>query len=780
MARIQETFLFTPTSVPGCQLWLDGADPNGTGVLPANNGTVSTWVDKSGRVNNGTTTAGTLTYSTQSRGVVFNGSSYYSVPNNTFPTGNTNYSFFIVASTGLANFYWFLGAGVTSAGQAIGYVTYPNGTIENGWWTTNFTTAAGTVLPNQTTLLESIYSSPTLTTLVNGSSRASSSSLGSRNNPAGPNVIGARPDSTSGSVIQAFVGVMNEIILFASGVSLAQQQQIEGYLAWKWGLQDNLPSNHPFKSYRPLAQTPFPTAVPRMPTVTQTLPVFAPTQISGCSFWLDAADTTSMTLSGTTLTQWRDKSSNAYVGTAVASPALATVNGLPAVTFNGSSQYINFGDVADLGSNQLNLFVVSRFNTSADGTLVAKSYYGEQAYRYSLLRAGGALTPLLQALGGPQGSGIADTNTSTRLLSWTWDRSTVILYQNGTSVFSTAYSSAATFDSAQFLLIGAYNYDVGGGVPPTPGLYLNGSINEILFYFTTLTTAQRQQVEGYLAWKWGLVSSLPNGHPYKTLQIAPFPFSVTPIRGALGQWVPTQVSGCQLWLDAADPTTISLSGTNITQWNDKSGNTNTAIAGTSTYPTYTRNALNGQPIVGLRGTNDYFLVSNNFTTTAFPSITYFIVINPAASQQNNEYAGILSTDTPAAFGRTLGFGAGNWQQEYYSGFTNITPYSTNAWSLVSLGFVGTSSAIFCLNGVPYAATASGTGTNTTGFKIGSYNDTGGYGTYNANFDCGEILVYGGSLSVSQRQQVEGYLAWKWGLVGNLPGNHPFKLFPPPP
>ena len=44
----------------------------------------------------------------------------------------------------------------------------------------------------------------------------------------------------------------------------------------------------------------------------------------------------------------------------------------------------------------------------------------------------------------------------------------------------------------------------------------------------------------------------------------------------------------------------------------------------------------------------------------------------------------------------------------------------------------------------------------------------------------EVLVYNTALSVAQRQQVEGYLAWKWGLQSNLPANHPFKLFPPSP
>ena len=38
---------FDPRSVPGCSLWLDGADPAGTGVLPANGTTLTTWKDKS-------------------------------------------------------------------------------------------------------------------------------------------------------------------------------------------------------------------------------------------------------------------------------------------------------------------------------------------------------------------------------------------------------------------------------------------------------------------------------------------------------------------------------------------------------------------------------------------------------------------------------------------------------------------------------------------------------------------------------------------------------------
>jgi hypothetical protein len=35
-------------------------------------------------------------------------------------------------------------------------------------------------------------------------------------------------------------------------------------------------------------------------------------------------------------------------------------------------------------------------------------------------------------------------------------------------------------------------------------------------------------------------------------------------------------------------------------------------------------------------------------------------------------------------------------------------------------------------------------------------------------------VYTSFLTTTEIEQVEGYLATKWGLLGNLPPNHPYK------
>jgi hypothetical protein len=48
-----------------------------------------------------------------------------------------------------------------------------------------------------------------------------------------------------------FKGVMCEFIVFNTPLTTSQIQEIQGYLAWKWGVNSNLPSNHPYFSSAP-------------------------------------------------------------------------------------------------------------------------------------------------------------------------------------------------------------------------------------------------------------------------------------------------------------------------------------------------------------------------------------------------------------------------------------------------------------------------------------------------------------------------------------------------
>jgi hypothetical protein len=80
-------------------------------------------------------------------------------------------------------------------------------------------------------------------------------------------------------------------------------------------------------------------------------------------------------------------------------------------------------------------------------------------------------------------------------------------FYDGTQV-GTFTPASATFNFTKFSL----GRTIGGGN------LLNGVINESIAFTTALTAVQRQQMEGYLAWKWGLQNNLPPTHAYSKVR----------------------------------------------------------------------------------------------------------------------------------------------------------------------------------------------------------------------------------------------------------------------
>jgi hypothetical protein len=66
------------------------------------------------------------------------------------------------------------------------------------------------------------------------------------------NLTGTTTVELSAAIGRFFVGRMYEVILYSSPLTDSQRQQLEGYLAWKWGLQSSLPSStHPYRTFKP-------------------------------------------------------------------------------------------------------------------------------------------------------------------------------------------------------------------------------------------------------------------------------------------------------------------------------------------------------------------------------------------------------------------------------------------------------------------------------------------------------------------------------------------------
>jgi hypothetical protein len=79
------------------------------------------------------------------------------------------------------------------------------------------------------------------------------------------------------------------------------------------------------------------------------------------------------------------------------------------------------------------------------------------------------------------------------------------VWLNGTEVSKTFYCPSES--SGNF-----YPFYVGGGVLGECPAY---ELAESMIFQYLLTDAERQRIEGYLAWKWGLRHPLPANHPYK-------------------------------------------------------------------------------------------------------------------------------------------------------------------------------------------------------------------------------------------------------------------------
>jgi hypothetical protein len=229
-------------------------------------------------------------------------------------------------------------------------------------------------------------------------------------------------------------------------------------------------------------------------------------------------------------------------------------------------------------------------------------------------------------------------------------------------------------------------------------------------------------------------------------------------------------NGLALWLDAADDSTFSYSsGTEVSQWRDKSGNNFHANQSLSSAQPSRSTFNNSRKSINFVAANaEYFLISAT-PNLAIPSdASIFIVYKPAT--QSNNYAVLL--DNYHAQGGNYGFviqRVNNLSQFYYanadsSGFldTAASPwtYTDNIIQLLSLN-KSSSTAIPYISGTAQTARTvrATTAQNTTGLVIGTW----GQGGRNYNGDMCEILIFNRALTTTEMKQVHTYLGQKWGI-----------------
>ena len=216
----------------------------------------------------------------------------------------------------------------------------------------------------------------------------------------------------------------------------------------------------------------------------------------------------------------------------------------------------------------------------------------------------------------------------------------------------------------------------------------------------------------------------------------------------------TPTSSSLLWLDASDETTITKDSNGlVSQWNDKSGNGHHATQSTSAnQPTFDTDHINGGSSDWLNLPSDIYAGKTEGTLIIVGEQTggsaawgnYGTSTNHTAHGNINFYDSFLATSRPH-IGTTIGNESTLNRKLIYSVINDGSTLKVRS------------------NGEDLPNGGDGITFDDSPAKYELFRQS--------NYTLYEVIFLEDDSSI---QEVEGYLAHKWGLEGSLPADHPYK------
>jgi hypothetical protein len=236
-------------------------------------------------------------------------------------------------------------------------------------------------------------------------------------------------------------------------------------------------------------------------------------------------------------------------------------------------------------------------------------------------------------------------------------------------------------------------------------------------------------------------------------------------RAALSTWSELPVTAnLELWLDANDSSTITLNGSTVSQWDDKSGNDYHVSQGTaSNQPTLTSSVLNSKNVLRFDG-GDW--LENLVATPVGGSTnrTIFIVANYTGSSIDYLFYLGTASNSPS-FGSV--FGISQETAVRVSNGNRIWATSVGSDHMIltiSLDGTNITDVSAWQNGTALTISSTlGTQTINTSSRFYVGGPTATVGNL-LEGDIAEVIVYSSALSTSDRESVESYLSNKWGIT----------------
>ena len=531
---------FDPRTYPGCVLWLDGADRNmlctdlaGTTPVTSQSDKVGRWKDKSSNSNHATATQ-TLTRPNV-------GSNIFGI----YDPGSTNVStvalqFGSAPISGTGPFTAFGVIDVSRNFSPTNYVKWYGNSIYNVAsnsisFDLSFSSTANTIFAGIHSYSNSIVNgltdnvnicnskaviSYTFSNTTLSAWRYSSNFKPTASTTYALNVDGTTPHSIFNDVAPTHPLGVYEIIIYNTLLSTAQRQSVEGYLRHKWnsspyslGMLD-LSSGNPYAS--------------RAPAFSE----FDPRTISNLVLWVDPLDISySAYTAGTlALTRVSDKSGKNTTITIGGAPKWSS-NGLcnrACFDMSGGRLTGAFVTGSNLTGYTNTTFIVGKWDVTPGAGYPVVAYAGaatgSSVFYRALDRASGycravaffasVYVPLFtDPVTAPQS--ISNFFICTSSNPGVSGQSMAIDMYSG-FCNAAAVVGTNTANNGTHFFIGADGFTTGYNLN-----YFPGKLGDVLVYNRNLTSQEKRQVEGYLAWKWGGQGSLPTSTPFSSAKVPP-------------------------------------------------------------------------------------------------------------------------------------------------------------------------------------------------------------------------------------------------------------------
>lgn len=242
-------------------------------------------------------------------------------------------------------------------------------------------------------------------------------------------------------------------------------------------------------------------------------------------------------------------------------------------------------------------------------------------------------------------------------------------------------------------------------------------------------------------------------------------------------WTPADLSVLPAaWIDPSDAATVTSSGGKISQVNDKSGNGRHAAQGTGSLQPSTGGSINGVAAMSYTAGNRLDIL------WAFTGSILNGFAVAAMSSSSAQYARLLSAANPnsglvdynnAATGALIDRDSNNANigiERNNSGLVGATAVTYNTPFMALGSFTGSIMQVW-KDGTGASTAASSGAFNLDRITIGDH--AAFYQPFGWAGPIGEVIILTYNPTTTERQLIEGYLAWKWGTQASLPGGHPY-------